>query len=320
MYPILAEFHFLSQGLIAIAVLAFLVLRGSLQDRFPGARGWLIAALAGSVLAALAAATGQIPWIGPWLISSYAIMLVIGFLAALFIGRARLTRAGIAEPHITRLALICLVGGMIGSRARYVWENWGMFHDDAGIAWATIIDLDRGGMVWYGGLLCAAAAVAGYAWWQKLSLLTIADGCAVPVCLGLAFGRVGCFLNGCCSGRPTEVPWGVVFSHRDELHRHPTQLYETGATLLLATGLWWCGRKPRPPGLVAALFCVGYGAWRFANEMLRDDYRRAGTITDLGGFTLTNSQVTSVWLIVAGCVLACWAKNSKSSGQVSCSS
>lgn len=307
MYPIIAEFRFLSQGLIAVALLAFIVIRGPLQDRLPGMRGWLIAALAGCLVAAAAATTGQIAWMGPWLITSYAIMLVIGFLIALYIARARLTRDGIVEPHITRLALICLIAGMIGSRARYVWENWSLFHDDHGIAWATIIDLDRGGMVWYGGLLFAAAGVAAYAWWQKLSLLTLADGCAVPVSLGLALGRVGCFLNGCCSGRPTEMPWGVVFPHRDELHRHPTQVYETGATLLLALGLWWLGRRPRPKGLIAALFCLGYGAWRFANEMLRDDYRRAGTITDLGGFTLTNSQVTSVWLIVAGCVLACWA-------------
>jgi prolipoprotein diacylglyceryltransferase len=58
---------------------------------------------------------------------------------------------------------------------------------------------------------------------------------------------------------------------------------------------------------VAALFCLGYGAWRFINEGLRDDYRRPGTVSEFGGLVLTNSQITSIWLIVLGCVLACWA-------------
>ena len=267
-----------------------------------GGRGIAIAVS----LAAAAALAGLVPWTGSWLITSYALLMIAGFIAAIHLARRRLARDGIGEPHVTRLALLCLVLGMAGARARYVWENWGRFHDSSGIAWRAILDLDGGGMVWYGGLLFASVGAGFYAWRNQLTLLTLTDGCIVPVCVGLALGRIGCFLNGCCSGRPTELPWGVVFPQRDELLRHPTQLYETLATALLAAALWWFGRRPRPAGLTSALFCLGYGLWRFANEALRDDYRRPGALTDLGSFTLTNSQVTSLWLIVAGCVLACW--------------
>lgn len=307
MPPLVLEITFLSQSLVAVAVVAFLILRGRLQDRWPGARGLLSAIGASLAIALIAAASGMIPWTGPWLLTGYAVLLIVGFIAALAIARRWALRAGIDDIHLSRIAVISLVLGMIGARARYVWENWGLFHDEQGIAWGTIFNIDRGGMVWYGGLLAAIVGDVLYARWQRLPLLPLADGCTIPVCVGLAFGRIGCFVNGCCSGRPTDLPWGVVFTSRDDLPRHPTQLYETLAAGAIAAVLWWFGRRPRKPGLTAAFFCIAYGLWRFANEALRDDYRRPGTLNDLGGFVLTNSQTTSLWLVAFGCVLATWA-------------
>lgn len=309
MWPTLAHLPFIGLGLVAVALVGALLLRGPLVARW-GRRG-LWAAVAGGALIGIAAASlGLVAWTGTWIITTYAVFLVVGVLAArwLFLRACRHDAAlERAATHANDLTLVALIAGLIGARARYVWENWATFTTADGIDWRRIADLDQGGMVWYGGLIAGALAVVAWAWRLRIPLLPLADATAPALAVGLAFGRLGCFFNGCCYGRVCDLPWAVTFPGHDEA-RHPTQLYESGVAFGLTILLTILHRRPVRPGIVAALFCIIYGVWRFINETLRDDYRHAGTLNDLGGWQLTNSQITSLWLLVVGCVLITWSR------------
>ncbi len=249
-------------------------------------------------------------WTGTWVITSYAVFLVLAALAArwLFVRACRHDAAlQTAGARANDLVLVALLGGLIGARARFVWENSALFRTADGLDWRRILDLDSGGMVWYGGLIGGALAVLVWAWRLRVPLLPLADAVAPALAIGLGFGRIGCFLNGCCYGRVCDLPWAVTFPGHVE-SRHPAQLYESGVAFMLAGVLTILHRRPQRPGLVAAIFCISYGIWRFINETLRDDYRHAGTLNDLGGWELTNSQITSLWLLVIGCVLITWSR------------
>ena len=107
--------------------------------------------------------------------------------------------------------------------------------------------------------------------WKKVKFWSIMDLTGLCVPLALAFGRVGCFLNGCCYGKPTTMPWGVTFPTAAPLvARHPTQLYELILDLALFGFLWWKKDDFARDGTAFWLFALGYGVIRFSMEFLRD--------------------------------------------------
>lgn len=308
MHPILAQIPFVGIGLLACAAIVFALARPRLQDRLGDLRGALVAAAIAIAAGCAAAATGLVAWTGTLLITSYAVAFVLGFAAALALAAPRVRPLGIDRRQLSTIALLAIVAGMAGARARYVWENPERFRTDAGLDWRRVADLDAGGMVWYGGLIAAAAVIALWAWRRRLPVLALADAVAPAVALGLAIGRVGCFFNGCCFGRPCDLPWAVPAPFNAALRLHPTQLYETLAGLAICGGILLLGRLRPRVGLQAAAFCIGYGVWRFINEGLRNDYRHEHTVSDLGGWMVTNSQTTSILLVVAGLALASWVR------------
>jgi phosphatidylglycerol:prolipoprotein diacylglycerol transferase len=160
-------------------------------------------------------------------------------------------------------------------------------------------------MSFHGGLLGVISAMALYAYLRGLSFWTIADFVAPLVPLGLAAGRTGNFINGELWGRPSNVPWAMVFpgSH-DGLPRHPSQLYEIALEgLLLFVLVWWFSAKPRPRAAVAGLFLLGYGCARFAVEFTREPDSFLGLL-QLG---LSMGQWLSLPMILAGAALMAWA-------------
>ena len=321
MLPLLAQFTFVGLGLVSVVVLTALILRGPLTDRW-GTRGYWAALAAGVLAGVLAAALGLVSWTGTWVITSYAVALLVAAVVArwLFVRACAQDAAlRVAGARANDLAIVVLLAGLVGARARYVWENWGDFVINGSIDWRAIVDLDRGGMVWYGSLIGGVIAGVIWGWRLRIPLLPLTDAAAPAVAAGLAIGRIGCFFNGCCYGGTCNLPWAVTFPHLHEA-RHPTQLYESVVMGVMAVLLTiWHRRSPRP-GTVTAAFLIGYGVWRYLNEILRVDYRHAGTLNDLGGWVLTNSQITSLWLIVAGCVLITWCKYRPAATAVSDSS
>jgi phosphatidylglycerol:prolipoprotein diacylglycerol transferase len=148
----------------------------------------------------------------------------------------------------------------------YVALNWRTFQADP---W-EIPRLDHGGLVYYGGfgfgLLVAFWAIR----WNRLPVWQTVDLMIPPLIAAHAMGRIGCFLNGCCYGRPTDVPWAVVF-HQEGIPRHPTQIYESLALLVLFFILKRIERPPTRPGAVTLIYGLLYGAWRFFIEFFRGD-------------------------------------------------
>ncbi|MBE0537983.1 MAG: prolipoprotein diacylglyceryl transferase [Phycisphaerae bacterium] len=143
-------------------------------------------------------------------IKSYGLMMVIGFLLAVVLMRHASRRAGQNPDHITNLALYSLISGVIGARIFYVVHHYDQFAGD----FLSVFALWQGGLEFLGGVLMAIVVVFVYMWAHKLPMRRHFDILVIGLMLGLAFGRVGCLLNGCCFGRPTEhTAWGVRFPY-----------------------------------------------------------------------------------------------------------
>ena len=122
--------------------------------------------------------------------------------------------------------------------------------------------------------------------------------------IGLGAGRLGNFINAELWGRPTNVPWAVIFPSVDHQPRHPSQLYEFGLEgIALFLIVWLFSRKPRPLGAVSGVFLLGYGVFRFLVEFTREPDSFLGFLA-LG---LTMGQWLSLPMIVGGVVMLVWA-------------
>jgi phosphatidylglycerol:prolipoprotein diacylglycerol transferase len=152
-------------------------------------------------------------------------------------------------------------------------------------------------MSFHGGFLGVIIAMAIIARQRKLTWLAITDFIAPLVPPGLAFGRLGNFINGELWGRPTDVPWGMVFPQVDNQIRHPSQLYEFALEgIALFSLLWIYSRHPRPVGAVSGLFLIGYGSFRFLVEFTREPDNFLGLLS-LG---MSMGQWLSLPMVLAG--------------------
>lgn len=148
-------------------------------------------------------------------IKSYGLMMVLGFLAAMFVIR-RLSRSmGHSSEHITNAALYSLLSGLAGARAFYVVHYWESFQG----RWLSIFAIWQGGLELLGGVILAIIVIIVYMRRRKLPVRRYLDILAIGLMLALASGRVGCFLNGCCFGRPTTCPMTVRFPYASPAFR-----------------------------------------------------------------------------------------------------
>ena len=142
-------------------------------------------------------------------IRSFGVMMVIGFLMGFFL-IGRLGRNITSNPQlITNLALYCLVTGVIGARIFFVVHHLDQLENP----WASMFAVWQGGLEFYGGVILAIPVIVLYSRRHKLPIRQCLDIMAIALMLGLAFGRLGCFLNGCGFGKPTDLPWAVRFPY-----------------------------------------------------------------------------------------------------------
>ncbi len=170
---------------------------------------------------------------------------------------------------------------------------------------AKILAVWEGGMSFHGGFLGVLVAMVIFTRSRNINWLALMDFIAPLVPPGLAFGRLGNFINAELWGRPTDVPWGMVFPNVDNLPRHPSQLYEFALEgVALFALLWLYSSKPRPVGAVSGLFLIGYGSFRFLGEFARtpDD-----GIFGLMTFGVSMGQWLSLPMVIAGIAMMVWA-------------
>jgi len=142
-------------------------------------------------------------------VKSYGLMMVIGFLVAVYIIR-RLSRNITPDPlMITNCSLYALIAGVVGARIFYVIHYFDRFRDDL----ASVFAIWQGGLELLGGVLAAIIVVVLYVRYHKLPVRRYLDILVIGLMLALAFGRIGCFFNGCCFGRPSDLPWAVRFPY-----------------------------------------------------------------------------------------------------------
>jgi len=167
--------------------------------------------------------------------------------------------------------------------------------------WLESPDGVQGGMSFHGGLIGVLIAMWIFAHWKQKGFFETADFLAPVIPVGLFFGRVANFINGELWGRPTDVAWGMVFPHVDQVVRHPSQLYEALLEgVLLFIILWFYSIRIRPRMAVSGLFLLGYGMARIFVEYFREPDRHLGFIFS---DAVTMGQVLSVPMIIAGIIL-----------------
>jgi phosphatidylglycerol:prolipoprotein diacylglycerol transferase len=224
----------------------------------------------------------------------YGVLMAAGFCVAL-VHLTLLGRRDRREPSFAAdLAFWLMLGGIVGGRLAYVISEFGHFR----AAPAEIWRVDQGGLIYYGGVLGGLIAMALFAWRRHLPVRGLMDFVATALPLGHAFGRVGCFLNGCCQGVAAATPWGI--RDADGVSRLPVQLVEAAfnAVLYLVLLRFYRHRPAPATGRVAALYFMTYPVGRFLLEFLRGDARM-----QWGGLTV--AQWISAGLVATGAIL--WA-------------
>jgi prolipoprotein diacylglyceryltransferase len=144
----------------------------------------------------------------PLRVFGYGLMLVCGFLVAIFFARWRSRRAGEDPDSITYVGMLALLGGVVGARLMYVFKHWDAY-SGPGANFTEIFNVTSGGLIYFGGLAGGTILVLVCLWIKKLPIRRFLDILAPSLMIGLAFGRMGCTLNGCCWGGPCSENWAL---------------------------------------------------------------------------------------------------------------
>ncbi len=238
-------------------------------------------------------------------VRSYGLMLAIAFLVGTWLGLREARRRGLEEDRLVTVILAALVAGVLGARGLYVLEHVDEFRRE----WGSVLAVWQGGLTLYGGIVLGTAVGLATARRLGLPMWVVADALTPSLALGALFGRVGCFLNGCCYGRPTRLPWGVVFPPDSfaglefgNAPVHPSQLYFALAGLILFLVTWGLRRRLTVPGSLFWIFIVLFALIRIPLDFTRA-YESNGAILRAGPVELTESQLTSVALALFGMLM-----------------
>ena len=227
----------------------------------------------------------------------YGLMYLFAFVGGWLLGRLRASRpnSGWRSQDVDDLLTFVMLGVILGARLGYV-----LFYDLAEYIRdpLEIFRVWNGGMSFHGGLLGVLGAFWYFSRTREKPFLDVADFIAPLVPQGLFFGRMGNFINGELWGKPSDLPWAMVFPSGGPWARHPSQLYEAlleGVALFVI--LWLFSSRKRRPGAVAGLFALLYGIFRFGVEFVRVPDVQLGY---LAFGWLTMGQVLCLPLIAVG--------------------
>jgi len=245
--------------------------------------------------------------LGTWPIYWYGVLVAAGFIAGLWTANRRAPLTGLRPEQAADCGPWLIIGAVIGARALHVATYWNDSY--AGQPWWEVFMVQRGGLVFYGGLIGASLATILYSRVRQVPLWKLADVLAPSIALGYVFGRLGCLTKGCCYGRECALPWAITYprghktfpvSAEAPLHVHPTQVYDSLLNLGVYLFLAWLYRRKKFDGQVFAAYLMIYAFTRSFVEYFRGDYDPRTHIH--AGF-FTPAQLVSVGVLVAGVLL-----------------
>jgi phosphatidylglycerol:prolipoprotein diacylglycerol transferase len=241
--------------------------------------------------------------LGPFAIRWYALAYIFGILigwgyARLLIRSTKLwgRKAPMSVNDFDDFVLWITIGIILGGRIGYVlFYNFPYFVEHP----LEIVQLWNGGMSFHGGFIGCVLAVLLFGYTRGISVLSLGDLTCAAGTIGLFLGRLANFINGELWGRPTDVPWAMIFPNGGPLPRHPSQLYEAGLEgllLFIVLALLVRAGALKRPGLIIGCFAVGYALARTFCEFFREPDAQLGFLW--GGATM--GQLLSVPLFLAG--------------------
>lgn len=237
--------------------------------------------------------------IGPLVIHGYGLMIALGFLACVVMAMYRAKKYKLESEAILDIALFGIIAGFVGSKLLYIIVEFPSFLKN------PMQVLGSEGFVVYGGIMAGVLAGVIYCRVKKLAFFKYFDLAAPSIALAQGFGRIGCFLAGCCYGRETDAWFGVTFPEKSMapagVKLIPTQLLSSVGDFIIVIILllFHNKKKSRRDGDVGALYMLLYGAGRFVIEFFRSDDR--GTVG-----VLSTSQAISVVIVIGAVVLSGW--------------
>ncbi len=239
---------------------------------------------------------------------SYGFFLSFAFMLCLMLILRRARFMDIAPHYVLDLGLYIIISGIVGARLFYIFSNFNYYLENP----LEIFLLNKGGLVFHGGLILALIVGIAIVKIWKLPVLQMADLVITFLPLGQAIGRVGCFLNGCCYGKPTESIFGIKFptysfaanAFGPDIYVYPTQIFSSIADLAIFFILLLRMKKKQYDGQAVIYYLFLYGVARFFLEFLRAD-------NPIVFYGLNVQQIISVLMIVISLVLFPFFKNAK---------
>lgn len=237
--------------------------------------------------------------IGPVTIYTYGVFIAAAFFFGLALAVRQAKIAGEEPQKIMDLGFYILISAIVGSRLLYIIVEFPEYISDP----VKILKVWEGGLVFYGGFIMTTATVIVYARKHKMNIWKVGDIFAPSVAIGQGVGRLGCFFAGCCYGKETSLPWGVVFTDSNTLapmntHLHPTQLYDSANGFTIFIILIILRRFKKFDGQLFWTYTLLYALGRFSVEIFRGDDR--GFVIEQ---VLSTSQFIAILLLMASIIM-----------------
>lgn len=238
--------------------------------------------------------------IGPLTLYSYGFMIAVGIIAAIMAADFRAKKYGLSGDHMYGIAILGLLFGMVGAKLLFfITEIKDIIEDPS-----VLLSLSEGFVV-YGGIIGGIFGAYLYCRWKKLPVLKYFDIAIPSLALAQGFGRIGCFLAGCCYGRETYAWYGITFENSPFAPNHvsliPTQLISSAADFIHFFLLLSITKRKKTDGIVVSSYLIFYSIGRFLIEMLRNDPR--GNVS-----VLSTSQFISIFILGMGILSLIWLK------------
>lgn len=229
---------------------------------------------------------------GPVIINSYGFMIAIGFMFAIMLATYRARKLGLNADIIFNLGIFGIIGGFAGAKLLFIIIEIQNIYSNPSI----LLDISNGFVV-YGGIIGGVLTGYIYCKIKKIDFMEYFDLTAPSIALAQGFGRIGCFLAGCCYGKETNWSLGIVF--KDSLYAPngvrliPTQFFSSVGDFLISIVLLLYAKRKKDKGEIAGLYLILYSVGRFFIETLRNDPR--GYIG-----SLSTSQIIAIFTLIIG--------------------